>query len=181
MLSQVRGGYRVSETPPLYGNRIHVDDAAGLFATLLHFDRFHVGGAFPLSAQLVAYVWIGIYATVPLILTVIWFRQLRAPGINEPRGERLPGWLRLVLTVQSVIMIGLGLLLFAFPTDEIRALWPWMLTPLTARAVAVLERGTRRRVARVRVQADEVPVVEAGAAYRVLVDAEAERLDQMEV
>ncbi len=38
LLSQVRGGYRVSETPPLYGNRIHVDDAAGLFATLLQAD-----------------------------------------------------------------------------------------------------------------------------------------------
>ncbi len=38
LLSQVRGGYRVSETPPLYGNRIHVEDAAGLFATLLQAD-----------------------------------------------------------------------------------------------------------------------------------------------
>lgn len=38
LLSQVRDGYRVSETPPLYGNRIHVDDAAGLFATLLQAD-----------------------------------------------------------------------------------------------------------------------------------------------
>lgn len=38
LLSQVRNGYRVSETPPLYGNRIHVDDAAGLFATLLQAD-----------------------------------------------------------------------------------------------------------------------------------------------
>ncbi|TXR38200.1 NAD-dependent epimerase/dehydratase family protein [Ectopseudomonas mendocina] len=38
LLSQVREGYRVSETPPLYGNRIHVEDAAGLFATLLQAD-----------------------------------------------------------------------------------------------------------------------------------------------
>lgn len=35
LLSQVRQGYRVSESPALYGNRIHVDDAAGLFAHLL--------------------------------------------------------------------------------------------------------------------------------------------------
>lgn len=38
LLGQVRGGYRVNETPPLYGNRIHVDDAAGLLATLLQAD-----------------------------------------------------------------------------------------------------------------------------------------------
>lgn len=38
LLSQVRQGYRVSEEPPLYGNRIHVDDAAGLLAHLLLAD-----------------------------------------------------------------------------------------------------------------------------------------------
>lgn len=38
LLGQVRGGYRVSEAPPLYGNRIHVDDAAGLLAALLQAD-----------------------------------------------------------------------------------------------------------------------------------------------
>lgn len=35
LLKQVRMGYRVSVEPPLYGNRIHADDAAGLLAFLL--------------------------------------------------------------------------------------------------------------------------------------------------
>ena len=35
LLTQVRQGYRVAIDPPLYGNRIHVDDAAGLLAFLL--------------------------------------------------------------------------------------------------------------------------------------------------
>lgn len=38
LLNQVRNGYRVSENPPLFGNRIHVDDAAGLMAHLLEAD-----------------------------------------------------------------------------------------------------------------------------------------------
>lgn len=38
LLSQVRAGYRVSSEPPLYGNRIHADDAAGLLACLLQAD-----------------------------------------------------------------------------------------------------------------------------------------------
>lgn len=38
LLSQVRAGYRVSAEPPLYGNRIHADDAAGLLACLLQAD-----------------------------------------------------------------------------------------------------------------------------------------------
>nr|WP_314479737.1 SDR family oxidoreductase [uncultured Pseudomonas sp.] len=38
LLRQVREGYRVAEEPPLYGNRIHVDDAASLLAFLLQSD-----------------------------------------------------------------------------------------------------------------------------------------------
>ena len=34
MLGQVRKGYRVAVDPPLYGNRIHADDAGGLIAFL---------------------------------------------------------------------------------------------------------------------------------------------------
>lgn len=39
LLTQVRRGYRVAIDPPLYGNRIHADDAAGLLAFLLEADR----------------------------------------------------------------------------------------------------------------------------------------------
>ena len=39
LLGQVRQGYRVASEPALYGNRIHVDDAAGLLAYLLQADQ----------------------------------------------------------------------------------------------------------------------------------------------
>lgn len=39
LLTQVRRGYRVVIDPPLYANRIHVDDAAGLLAFLLEADQ----------------------------------------------------------------------------------------------------------------------------------------------
>ncbi|MEX5590139.1 NAD-dependent epimerase/dehydratase family protein [Pseudomonas urmiensis] len=38
LLNQVRQGYRVAEQPPLYGNRIHAEDAASLLAYLLQAD-----------------------------------------------------------------------------------------------------------------------------------------------
>ncbi|MBC9252876.1 NAD(P)-dependent oxidoreductase [Pseudomonas alcaligenes] len=38
LLKQVRQGYRVVSEPPLYGNRIHADDAAALLAFLLQAD-----------------------------------------------------------------------------------------------------------------------------------------------
>ena len=39
LLTQVRRGYRVTIDPPLYANRIHAADAAGLMACLLEADR----------------------------------------------------------------------------------------------------------------------------------------------
>ncbi|WP_207886778.1 NAD-dependent epimerase/dehydratase family protein [Pseudomonas sp. 30_B] len=39
LLKQVREGYRVASEPPLYTNRIHAEDAAGLLAALLEADR----------------------------------------------------------------------------------------------------------------------------------------------
>ena len=39
LLTQVRRGYRVAVDPPLYANRIHADDAAGLLAHLLEADH----------------------------------------------------------------------------------------------------------------------------------------------
>ncbi|MDD0842394.1 SDR family oxidoreductase [Pseudomonas sp. Gutcm_11s] len=38
LLNQVRQGYRVASEPPLYANRIHAEDAAGLLAFLLQAD-----------------------------------------------------------------------------------------------------------------------------------------------
>ncbi|KAA8702005.1 MULTISPECIES: NAD-dependent epimerase/dehydratase family protein [Pseudomonas] len=66
LLSQVRQGYRVAVEPPLYGNRIHVDDAAGLLAyLLLHVEQ---GGA-------LEKVYIGVdNAPAPLAEVVDWLR-----------------------------------------------------------------------------------------------------------
>ncbi|AIG03789.1 NAD dependent epimerase/dehydratase family protein [Pseudomonas fluorescens] len=73
LLSQVRQGYRVAVEPPLYGNRIHVDDAAGLLAfLLLHVER---GGALDK-------VYIGVDdAPAPLAEVVGWLREYL--GVTE--------------------------------------------------------------------------------------------------
>lgn len=67
LLSQVRQGYRVTETPPLYGNRIHVEDAAGLLDFLLQADLQGV----PLQT-----LYLGVDdAPAPLAEVVGWLRQ----------------------------------------------------------------------------------------------------------
>jgi nucleoside-diphosphate-sugar epimerase len=66
-VSQVRGGYRVARQPPLYGNRIHADDAAGLLAFLLQAD---------LAGQPLQACYIGVDdAPAPLDEVVDWLRE----------------------------------------------------------------------------------------------------------
>lgn len=67
LLSQVRQGYRVNEEPPLYANRIHVDDAAGLLAHLLQADA---------RGETLADCYLGVDdAQAPLHEVVGWLRE----------------------------------------------------------------------------------------------------------
>ena len=67
LLNQVRQGYRVASEPPLYGNRIHVDDAAGLLAFLLQADAGGVA---------LADCYLGVDdEPAPLHEVVAWLRQ----------------------------------------------------------------------------------------------------------
>lgn len=67
LLKQVRMGYRVSVDPPLYGNRIHADDAAGLLAFLLQADS---------AGQPLQDCYIGVDdEPAPLHEVVGWLRQ----------------------------------------------------------------------------------------------------------
>ena len=67
LLSQVRQGYRVTEEPPLYGNRIHAEDAAGLLAFLLRADH---------QGRVLDDCYIGVDdAPAPLAEVVTWLRE----------------------------------------------------------------------------------------------------------
>lgn len=73
LLTQVRRGYRVAIDPPLYGNRIHADDAAGLLAFLLNAN--HQGVALDDC-------YIGVDdAPAPLAEVVAWLREYL--GVTE--------------------------------------------------------------------------------------------------
>ncbi|OWJ95451.1 NAD(P)-dependent oxidoreductase [Pseudomonas sp. A46] len=67
LLKQVRMGYRVVSAPPLYANRIHVDDCAGLLAHLLRADA---------SGEALADCYLGVDdAPAPLHEVVGWLRE----------------------------------------------------------------------------------------------------------
>ena len=57
-----------------------------------------------------------------------------ACGSVRPGDRPLPGWLRVVLCLQALVMLALGAALFVAPVGA-ASLWPWDLTPLTGRAI----------------------------------------------
>ena len=101
-------------------------------ATLLHLGLFHLGGQFATATRVVTWAWIAIYIVVPLLMVIILAVQLRTPGGDPPRSVPLPGWVCGLLAVQAVVLLGLGVALFAAPGQA--AWWPWTLTPLLAQA-----------------------------------------------
>ena len=113
---------------------VAVFSALTLLATVLHRDRFHFGvdGA---VARFAAWFWLGIYIVVPVALAVLIVLQQRQPGVDPPRRDPVPIWLAGAFGVQGLIMLVVGVALYVAPSTA-RTLWPWPLTPLTARAVA---------------------------------------------
>jgi hypothetical protein len=106
----------------------------GLLSTLLHDDRFHTDSGRAVT-QAVTWLWLVPYFAGLAFLLLVIVLQLRAPGGDPPRVARLPGWLRAVLAVQALALVGVGLALFIAPLDVATDIWPWKLTPLTGRVV----------------------------------------------
>lgn len=104
-----------------------------LVVTLVHLDRFHLGAADPITLG-ATWAWLVVYAVVPPLMGLLLLLQLRVPGADPPRQSALSAWVRLALVVHALIMIPLGLALLLAP-QATAPIWPWALTPLTARAI----------------------------------------------
>ena len=107
-------------------------------ATLIHVDRFHFTDEFAGSgflAKSAAWFWLGVYLVVPVLMLALILPQERSRGIDPPPRHPVPMWLRLALAAESLVLSLTGAALYVVPATSER-LWPWPLTPLTARVVA---------------------------------------------
>jgi len=127
-----------------------------LAATALHLSQFHLGSQFAISTRIVTWTWIAIYVLVPLLMLIILAVQLTTPGGDPPRSVLLPSWVYGLLAAQAIVLLGMGVALFAAP-GQAAPWWPWKLTPLLAQATgawlislgvaaaqALVERDARR-------------------------------------
>jgi hypothetical protein len=105
-----------------------------LVATLLHLDRFHFHDVHS-AAHFSAWAWLNLYIFTPVVIVVLLALQLRVRGGDEPTRLPMSMWARVLLGAESLVLLSVGLLLFIAPV-RFASIWPWALTPLTARAVA---------------------------------------------
>jgi hypothetical protein len=105
-----------------------------LIVTLIHLDRFHLDAS-ELSAQISAWLWLGIYIVVPPWMAILIYLNSRAPGEDPPVVRPIPPWLTGLLAIEGGAMVAAGLALMIDP-EWVAGGWPWQLTPLTGRAIA---------------------------------------------
>jgi hypothetical protein len=104
-------------------------------ATLIHLDRFHLGAG-SATARAAGWGWLVFYAAVVVVVpAAVAVQLLTVRGEDPPRRAPLALWVRTTLAAQGLVLAGIGIPLYAAPVD-VATIWPWELTPLTARAVA---------------------------------------------
>lgn len=104
-----------------------------LVATLLHLDKFHLHSEV-WSAGFWAWSWLFLYIILVPGLVITLRAQGRRQATPPSAQAALPTWMRLSLLSLGVAMLAMGAVLFAVPGTA-EQLWPWTLTPLTARMV----------------------------------------------
>jgi len=123
-------------------------------ATLLHLDQFHFGSDEPVALA-AAWGWTLVYLAAPVASGVLLSRQLQSSGPrgSDPDGSDEGGFvsagppatpivpgLRKLYLAQGALLVIVAVVLFLAPGSA-DTLWPWPLTPLTARAIASLLLG----------------------------------------
>lgn len=99
-------------------------------ATIIHWDLFN-------HEKFQFWLWTFLYFSVPLILPAIWWRNRATAQRVGTRVARipLPYWLRIALTVSLLPGLAIAAALFLAP-GAVSEVWPWTITPLTARVIA---------------------------------------------
>jgi len=100
-----------------------------LLATLLHLDKF-------LTANWPFWVWLILYIVTPILVPFVWWRNRgEDPRVPLPGDRIVPNWLRLAMSFAGGFLLAVCIAAF-FRPDAFIAIWPWTLSPLTARVMA---------------------------------------------
>lgn len=108
---------------------VTVFTTALLAATLLHWAQFSHG-------HVSFWAWLALYVVTPPLLPLVWLRNRRRDtGGHAEGGLAVPRPLRAVVATAGGLLLISAAAALLFPPLAV-AVWPWPLTPLTARTLA---------------------------------------------
>ena len=100
-----------------------------LLATIFHRDRFDI-------RHIPFLLWLGLYVITPLLVPLMWWNnRVTDPGTPEPGDQVAPSLARWSLRLLGIVLLVFAIAGFIFP-EWLISIWPWMLTPLTARIMS---------------------------------------------
>ncbi|MBL8063997.1 MAG: hypothetical protein JNK32_13290, partial [Anaerolineales bacterium] len=101
-----------------------------LAATFLHWDKFSIG-------TVPFYVWFASYLLPPPTFVAAYLWHQKRIGAEAPVSpeDQIPAWLRTTLLVLGILLSLVAFIAFFFP-NAIIPIFPWKLTPLTARSLS---------------------------------------------
>jgi hypothetical protein len=98
-------------------------------ATFLHLDRF-------IEDNLAFAAWIALYTITPIGIPLLYaYNERRAP--RREAASTLPHGARVALALAGAVVVLAGLAMTISPSTA-QDVWPWTLTPLTARIMAAV-------------------------------------------
>jgi hypothetical protein len=99
-------------------------------ATVLHWDKFtHDNPAF--------WIWTALYFVAPILVFAAWLRNRRYAAPPRDADDLLSPAVRIAVAAVGVIALAQGAAMFISPSTFLD-LWPWKLTPLSARSMAAV-------------------------------------------
>ena len=108
----------------------------GTFATLmgvttiLHWHKF-------LHGNVAFWLWVGLYFTTPVLVFLVFFRNQREYDSSADASGRIGSVAAGGLVLVGVTSMATCLFLYLFPARAV-TVWPWHLTPLTARMLGAI-------------------------------------------
>jgi hypothetical protein len=100
-------------------------------ATVLHWDRFN-------HSHISFFAWSSLYFTTPFLVLAVWLLNRTHDSRKiEPDDRVLSPTIRVIIGMIGGITLLISLFLFLSPLLMI-SIWPWTLTPLTARVVGAM-------------------------------------------
>jgi hypothetical protein len=123
---------RASQWHTVAGGFLPVGTFASLMGitTILHWNKF-------VHDRLAFWLWVGLYFTTPFLVFAVFIVNQRRSNRSTDAEVLMPLLAALLIGVGGICAVLMSAFLYLFPQHAID-IWPWKLTPLTARMLSAI-------------------------------------------